>query len=89
MPAKETKQENPTQEQLEKEKPKRILRLKELKSKTGLGSTTIYDMVAKGTFPAQVQLSPGTSGWFEHEIDEWLDSRPRQKVKTNFKKRAT
>ena len=28
-------------------------------------------------FPVPVQLGPNAIGWYEDEIDEWLESRPR------------
>ena len=28
-------------------------------------------------FPAPVQLGPNAIGWYEDEIDAWLESRPR------------
>lgn len=29
------------------------------------------------TFPRQVRLGAAAVGWFEHEIQAWLESRPR------------
>ena len=53
----------------------RILRVKDVKEKTGLPQSTIYAMVTKDQFPAPIPLGPRTTGWVEHEIDEWLDEK--------------
>jgi predicted DNA-binding transcriptional regulator AlpA len=29
-------------------------------------------------FPKAVQVSAGRIGWYEHEIDAWLEARPRR-----------
>lgn len=55
----------------------KILRQKEVTEKTGLSKTSIYDLISRGEFPAPVKLSKRSSGWFEHETDEWLLSRQR------------
>jgi predicted DNA-binding transcriptional regulator AlpA len=38
----------------------RLLRLRDVKQKTGLGSSTIYRRIADGTFPAPRSLGPNT-----------------------------
>jgi prophage regulatory protein len=55
--------------------PKKILRLPEVINKTGLSRSTIYALIAKGTFPKQIKLSERTSGFFETEVDEYLDKQ--------------
>lgn len=55
--------------------PTRILRLPDLKAKIRLGRSAIYDMISRGEFPRQVQLSARTSGWLESEVDIWLLQR--------------
>ena len=52
----------------------RILRMKDLPSKIGFQPSTIYELIAKGKFPAPFKLVPGgrASGWFEDTIDQWL-----------------
>ena len=54
----------------------RILRLKEVKSLTGLSRSTIYLEMSKGNFPKQVQLTGARSvGWYETTINQWIESR--------------
>lgn len=53
---------------------KRIIRLPEVKSKTGQSRTTIYEKVKEGTFPAPISLGGRSVGWVESEVDEWIDA---------------
>ena len=63
------------QHQPHQQPPTRILRLPDLKAKIRLGRSAIYDMISRGEFPHQVQLSARTSGWLESEVDAWLLER--------------
>jgi prophage regulatory protein len=52
-----------------------ILRIKVVQRRTGLGRSTIYDRISKGTFPRQISLGTravGAVGWVDSEIDNWL-----------------
>jgi prophage regulatory protein len=53
----------------------RVLRLPEVKSKTGLGRTTIYRMESSGAFPRSIPLGGKAVGWIEAEIDGWIEAR--------------
>ncbi len=57
--------------------PHKILRMPDLTAKVGMSRPTIDRMVKAGTFPTPIPLGNGTRalGWFEHEIDAWLDER--------------
>jgi predicted DNA-binding transcriptional regulator AlpA len=44
---------------------------------TGLSITTVWRMEQKGLFPKRIQLSPNRTGWFEDEVEEWQETRPR------------
>lgn len=50
-----------------------ILRLPEVKSRTGLARSTIYLRVAENAFPAPISLGGRSVGWLESEIDEWVE----------------
>ncbi len=52
-----------------------ILRLPEVRRLTGLGRSTIYEMMAKGAFPRSVSLGFRAVGWRKGEIRVWLESR--------------
>jgi prophage regulatory protein len=53
----------------------RILRLAEVKVRTGLSRSTIYLNVSQGTFPRHISLGTRCIGWLESEIDAWIQAR--------------
>jgi prophage regulatory protein len=55
----------------------RIIRIREVIKMTGLSRSSIYLLIKKGAFPAQVKLSLRSSGWFYQEIKNWIEARPR------------
>ena len=52
-----------------------ILRLPQVKSRTGLSRSTIYLKVSCGEFPPPVSLGARSVGWVEAEVNEWLEHR--------------
>ncbi len=54
----------------------RILRLVEVVRRVGLSPSTIWRLQRAGDFPRRRQVGPNSVGWLEHEIEEWLESRP-------------
>ena len=52
-----------------------ILRLPEVKNRTGLSRSAIYEKIADGTFPKQLKLGCKSSGWILSEIDQWINDR--------------
>ena len=42
---------------------------------TGLKTSTIYELMAKGQFPRPVKLTGKAVGWPESKIMEWLSQR--------------
>jgi len=56
-----------------------ILTKKEVIKKCGLSYTTIWREEKAGRFPQRVLLTEKRVGWFEDEIEEWLESRVRFK----------
>ena len=53
----------------------RILRRAEVESFVGLSRSTLYAMMAEGTFPKPVKLGKRAVGWPETAISDWLESR--------------
>ncbi|WP_367872970.1 helix-turn-helix transcriptional regulator [Luteolibacter sp. Populi] len=53
----------------------KILRLPEVKARTGLSRSTIYALIAKNDFPRHVPLGMRCVGWLESEIDSWIATR--------------
>jgi len=65
MPSKEaTHQPQDTKE--------RILRLSDVKERTGLSRSTIYLYINDGIFPRPISLGTRCVGWLESEIDTWI-----------------
>jgi len=52
-----------------------FLRLPEVKKITGLGRSTIYLKISKGTFPASVSLGERAVAWIDTEIHQWIAER--------------
>ena len=53
----------------------KIIRLPEVKSRTGLSRSSIYLRISKGDFPASISLGDRAVGWLEADVDQWLDER--------------
>ena len=58
----------------------RTMRASAVAAKLGVCEATIWRWLSLGEFPKQVVLSPGVSGWFEHEIDAWLAEKARARA---------
>jgi prophage regulatory protein len=52
-----------------------ILRLRNVKARTGLARSTIYQRMKCGEFPAQISLGPRAVGWLEADIEAWIAKR--------------
>lgn len=55
-----------------------LIRIAEVKRKTGLGRSTIYRRIKAGTFPAPRDAGGGLSGWRLSEVKAWVLSRPKK-----------
>lgn len=53
----------------------KVLRLRDVKDRTGLAKSTIYKKVGEGEFPKQFSLSGRSVGWLESDIDKWIGDR--------------
>ncbi|MEO8244608.1 MAG: AlpA family transcriptional regulator [bacterium] len=53
----------------------RIIRRPEVEIRTGLSRSTIYAMMAKGSFPKPIKLGERAVGWAEAEITAWVQVR--------------
>lgn len=49
-----------------------MLRLPEVKRRTGLSRTEIYRRCAAGTFPRPVKIGKHASAWPEPEVSQWV-----------------
>jgi prophage regulatory protein len=50
-----------------------IVRLPDVKARTGLSRSSIYNKINEGTFPRPVRLGLRACGWLESEIEAWID----------------
>jgi prophage regulatory protein len=55
--------------------PPLILRVAQVKARTGLSRSSIYNFIKAGRFPQSVLLGARAVGWLDHEVDAWLESR--------------
>jgi prophage regulatory protein len=53
----------------------KILRLKAVMERTGLGRSSIYKFIAAGTFPKPISLGERAKGFVEAEVEEWIKAR--------------
>jgi prophage regulatory protein len=54
-----------------------LLRLPQVKARTGLSRSAIYARVAQNDFPEPVQIGPRSVAWLDSEISEWIAARVR------------
>lgn len=52
-----------------------LIRLEQVKARTGLSRSTLYAYVREGRFPAPVAISERCVAWVEGEIDGWIAER--------------
>ena len=58
----------------------RILRRPKVQDRTGLSRSSLYAMMAAGTFPKPIPLGPRAVGWAESEIAAWLEARKAERA---------
>jgi prophage regulatory protein len=49
-----------------------ILRLPDVKARTGLSRTTIHNRVVDGSFPKPIKIGLRAIGWLESDINKWI-----------------
>jgi prophage regulatory protein len=52
-----------------------ILRLPEVKARTGLSRSTIYERIKTNTFPLPIRIGERAIGFIDSEIDDWIQAR--------------
>ena len=57
------------------ERPGRILRLPEVLHRCGISKSSLYRMKDVGLFPPSVPIGERAVGWYERDIDQWVDTR--------------
>ena len=56
---------------------------KRVGERVGKSRAQICRDIKAGKFPAPIVLGPNAVGWFENEIEDWLETRPRVTWATN------
>lgn len=59
--------------------PKRLLRRAQVQDLTGLPTSTLYDHMARGTFPKPIKVTARTVAWVEDEVIAWQDAKLAQR----------
>ena len=57
---------------------KRLIKLPEVMWRTGLSRSSVYRKMEKGEFPKQVKQGEGGVAWWEHEVEDWMESLPQK-----------
>jgi prophage regulatory protein len=53
----------------------RLIRLAEVRRRTGLSTSSIYLGMQRGEFPRRVRITGSVIGWIEREIEEFIVNR--------------
>ncbi len=53
----------------------RFLRINDVVATIGLSRATIYRLIEADLFPKQMRLTARAVGWWEQDINEWLEER--------------
>ncbi len=56
---------------------RRVLRLKQVQAQTGLSRSTIFALQQRGIFPQSIKIGPKATGWYEDEVQNYIETRPR------------
>ena len=63
----------------------KFIKLSEVRQRTGLSKTYIYQKIKENAFPKQVPLDTRTVRWVEGEIDKWIEEKINQAANQNNK----
>lgn len=61
----------------------RYLRQPEVRSRTGLSTSTIYRLEKRGDFPKRIMLTTRCAAWDEAEVTAWLERRKTHPIPPN------
>lgn len=61
----------------------RLIRLKEVQHRVGLGRSTIYRWMAEGKFPKPVQLGGYAVAWALEDVESWISGRLEDALKSD------
>ena len=54
-----------------------ILRMADVRARTSLSDATIFELIARGVFPAPFKIVPGgrAAGFLAAHVDAWIEAR--------------
>lgn len=52
----------------------RLLRLRDVMDRTGMGKSTVYRKINQGLFPAPVSVGGQSVRWRESDIERWMQA---------------
>jgi prophage regulatory protein len=52
-----------------------IIRIKQVKERTGLSRSTLYTLIKEGKFAPPILIGARAVGWLSSDIDAWIESR--------------
>ena len=56
----------------------RYMRLEDVVHTTGVGKSTLFNLIKRGEFPAPIRVLPNTSRWLSDEVQEWIKQTSRR-----------
>lgn len=56
-----------------------VLRLNQVKERTGMSRSFIYKLMSEGKFPRSIRLGKRSVGWYAHAVNDFLASRAETK----------
>jgi len=54
---------------------KKLLRMPEVKQRTGLSRSAVYVKMKARQFPDSIRIEPRITAWLESEVDAWIDAQ--------------
>ena len=58
--------------------PRKLLKLPAVLDRVADSKSEIYRKMDRGVFPLPVSLGPNSVAWYDDEIDEYVETRPRR-----------
>lgn len=52
-----------------------IIRLHQVKERTGLSRSTLYSLIKENRFPTSIAIGARAVGWLSSDIDAWIEAR--------------
>jgi prophage regulatory protein len=63
----------------------RFIKLTEVRQKTGLSKTYIYQKIKENAFPKQIPIDTRTVMWLESDIQQWMEDKINKAANQNNK----